>query len=44
MRAVIAAAIGLVAAFGLVLLMTAVGAPDGSTSPEPLLTTVPAHP
>ncbi|MDX2646963.1 SPW_0924 family protein [Streptomyces sp. NBC_00510] len=44
MRAVIAAAIGLVAALGIVLLVTAVGPPDGSTSPEPLLTTVPAHP
>ncbi|MFE0628074.1 SPW_0924 family protein [Streptomyces sp. NPDC058864] len=44
MRAVIAAAIGLVAAFAIVLLVTAIGPPDGSTSPEPLLTTVPAHP
>ncbi|MEU4095696.1 SPW_0924 family protein [Streptomyces sp. NPDC026673] len=44
MRAVIAAAIGLVVASGLVLLVTAIGPPDGSTSPEPLLTTVPAHP
>lgn len=41
MRALVAAAIGLAAAFALILLITAVGAPSGETSPEPLLTTVP---
>ncbi|MEC4019738.1 SPW_0924 family protein [Streptomyces sp. H27-D2] len=44
MRALTAAAIGLVAALALVLTMTAIGAPSGKTSPEPLLTTVPEHP
>ncbi|NEB80503.1 SPW_0924 family protein [Streptomyces sp. SID14478] len=44
MRALIAAAIGLAAAFALVLTMSAIGAPAGKTSPEPLLTTVPKHP
>ncbi|MBC9724635.1 SPW_0924 family protein [Streptomyces sp. TRM68367] len=44
MRAIIAAAIGLGAAFALVLTLTAVGSPSGETSPKPLLTTVPAHP
>ncbi|MCM2418754.1 MULTISPECIES: SPW_0924 family protein [unclassified Streptomyces] len=44
MRALIAAAIGLVAALALVLTMTAVGAPAGKTSPKPLLTTIPSHP
>ncbi|MFI1966575.1 SPW_0924 family protein [Streptomyces pathocidini] len=44
MRALTAAAIGLAAALALVLAMTAVGAPSGETSPEPLLTTVPKHP
>ncbi|MFJ4712384.1 SPW_0924 family protein [Streptomyces sp. NPDC088785] len=44
MRALIAAAIGLAAALALVLTISAVGAPTGSTSPKPLLTTVPAHP
>ncbi len=34
MRALIAAAIGLAAAFALVLTMTAIGAPPGETSPE----------
>ncbi|MEU8570080.1 SPW_0924 family protein [Streptomyces pathocidini] len=43
MRALTAAAIGLAAALALVLAMTAVGAPSGETSPEPLLTTVPKH-
>ncbi|MFM9367279.1 SPW_0924 family protein [Streptomyces sp. Da 82-17] len=44
MRALISAAIGLVAALALVLTITAVGAPPGETSPKPLLTTVPDHP
>ncbi|MEV5609257.1 SPW_0924 family protein [Streptomyces sp. NPDC052225] len=44
MRALIAAAIGLAAAFALVLTITAMGAPTGETSPKPLLTTVPSHP
>ncbi|WP_309028800.1 SPW_0924 family protein [Streptomyces alfalfae] len=44
MRALIAAVIGLAAAFALVLVVTAIGAPSGETSPEPLLTTVPEHP
>lgn len=41
MRALIAAALGLIAAFALVLTLTAIGAPTGETSPKPLLTTVP---
>ncbi|WP_329452035.1 SPW_0924 family protein [Streptomyces sp. NBC_01724] len=41
MRAVIAAAIGLAAAFALVFTISAIGAPPGETSPRPLLTTVP---
>ncbi|MFD8458092.1 SPW_0924 family protein [Streptomyces antimycoticus] len=44
MRALAAAAIGLAAALAIVLTMTAIGAPSGRTSPEPLLTTVPKHP
>jgi len=44
MRALIAAATGLVLAFALVLTITAMGSPTGKTSPKPLLTTVPAHP
>ncbi|MFF3374317.1 SPW_0924 family protein [Streptomyces sp. NPDC002680] len=44
MRALIAAAAGLAAAFALVLTITAVGAPTGTTSPKPMLTTVPSHP
>ncbi|CAL9416906.1 MULTISPECIES: SPW_0924 family protein [Streptomyces] len=44
MRALIAAAVGLAAAFALVLTVTALARPSGGTSPEPLLTTVPAHP
>jgi hypothetical protein len=44
MRALIAAATGLVLAFALVLTITAMGSPLGKTSPKPLLTTVPAHP
>jgi len=44
MRALIAAAIGLAAAFALVLTVTALGTPSGTTSPKPLLTTVPEHP
>jgi hypothetical protein len=44
MRALIAAVIGLAAAFALVLTITAVGAPPGETSKKPLHTTVPQHP
>ncbi|QTD97872.1 SPW_0924 family protein [Streptomyces cyanogenus] len=44
MRALIAAATGLVLAFALVLTVSALGTPPGRTSPKPLLTTVPAHP
>ncbi|MEU4843509.1 SPW_0924 family protein [Streptomyces gilvosporeus] len=44
MRVLTAAALGLAAAFALVLTMTAIGAPTGTTSPKPLLTTVPEHP
>jgi hypothetical protein len=44
MRALIAAAIGLAAAFALVFTLTAMGSPTGKTSPKPLLTTVPSHP
>ncbi|MEU1009193.1 SPW_0924 family protein [Streptomyces sp. NPDC005890] len=44
MRALIAAATGLALAFALVLVISALGAPSGRTSPKPLLTTVPAHP
>ncbi|MFJ9738015.1 SPW_0924 family protein [Streptomyces sp. NPDC101166] len=44
MRALIAAASGLVLALIVVLAVTAVGAPAGQTSPEPMLTTVPPHP
>ncbi|MFB7498069.1 SPW_0924 family protein [Streptomyces sp. NPDC056161] len=44
MRALIAAVAGLAVAVALVLAITAVGLPDGRTSPKPLLTTVPAHP
>lgn len=44
MRALIAAAIGLAAAFALVLTITAIGVPAGKTSPKPLMTTVPQHP
>ncbi|QKV95560.1 SPW_0924 family protein [Streptomyces sp. NA02950] len=44
MRALAAAAIGLTAALALVLTISAIGAPSGTTSPEPLLTTVPEHP
>jgi hypothetical protein len=44
MRALAAAAIGRAAALALVFTMTAIGAPSGKTSPEPLLTTVPEHP
>ncbi|MEU6588750.1 SPW_0924 family protein [Streptomyces sp. NPDC046881] len=44
MRALIAAATGLALAFALVLAISALGTPSGRTSPEPLLTTVPAHP
>ncbi|MGW7229133.1 SPW_0924 family protein [Streptomyces cyaneofuscatus] len=41
MRALVAAAIGLAAALGLVFTLSAVGSPPGETSPKPLLTTVP---
>ncbi|MFD8327129.1 SPW_0924 family protein [Streptomyces lydicus] len=44
MRALTAAAIGLAAALALILTLTAIGAPSGTTSPKPLLTTVPEHP
>jgi hypothetical protein len=44
MRALIAAATGLVVALALVLTLTAVGSPAGKTSPKPLLTTIPEHP
>ncbi|MEU9096227.1 SPW_0924 family protein [Streptomyces sp. NPDC048361] len=44
MRAVIAAAIGLAAALALVLTVSAIGGPEGKTSPKPLLTTVPSAP
>ncbi|MEW1775764.1 SPW_0924 family protein [Streptomyces sp. NPDC086777] len=44
MRALIAAATGLVLAVVLVVTVSALGSPDGRTSPEPLLTTVPSHP
>ncbi|WP_411084257.1 SPW_0924 family protein [Streptomyces sp. cmx-18-6] len=41
MRALVAAAIGLAAALALVFTISALGAPAGEISPEPLLTTVP---
>ena len=44
MRALIAAATGLAAALALILTITAMGAPEGRTSPKPVLTTVPTHP
>ncbi|MGH4027556.1 SPW_0924 family protein [Actinomycetota bacterium Odt1-20B] len=44
MRALIAAATGLVVALALIFTITALGAPPGETSPKPLLTTVPKHP
>ncbi|QHC21717.1 SPW_0924 family protein [Streptomyces sp. GS7] len=44
MRALTAAAVGLAAALALVFALTALGAPQGHTSPKPLLTTVPEHP
>ncbi|AEW93501.1 MULTISPECIES: SPW_0924 family protein [Streptomycetaceae] len=44
MRALIAAVVGAAAAFALVLVVTAAGAPSGTTSPKPLLTTVPRQP
>ncbi|MGW1156667.1 SPW_0924 family protein [Streptomyces sp. NPDC002519] len=40
MRALDAAALGL----ALVFALTALGSSSGSTSPKPLLTTVPSHP
>jgi hypothetical protein len=44
MRALVAAATGLAVAFALVFALTAVGSPSGTTSPKPLLTTIPSHP
>ncbi|MGW0751676.1 SPW_0924 family protein [Streptomyces sp. NPDC002587] len=44
MRAFTAAASGLVLAVLLVLAVTALGAPEGATSPKPLLTTAPPAP
>ncbi|MBT2402303.1 MULTISPECIES: SPW_0924 family protein [unclassified Streptomyces] len=44
MRAILAAASGLVLAVLLVLAITALGAPEGKTSPKPLLTTAPPAP
>ncbi|MEU7055632.1 SPW_0924 family protein [Streptomyces sp. NPDC046197] len=44
MRPLIAAATGLAVALALVVTITAMGSPQGRTSPKPLLTTVPAHP
>jgi hypothetical protein len=44
MRALTAAAVGLAAALVLVFTITSIGAPSGTTSPKPLLTTVPEHP
>lgn len=44
MRAFVAAAGGLVLAVLLVLAVTALGAPEGKTSPKPLLTTAPPAP
>ncbi|MDA5282168.1 SPW_0924 family protein [Streptomyces sp. NPDC054904] len=44
MRALVAAAIGLAAALAVVLAITAAGAPEGRTSPKPLLTTAPPAP
>ncbi|MFJ3227515.1 SPW_0924 family protein [Streptomyces sp. NPDC086783] len=44
MRALIAAAAGLAVALALVLTVTALGSLSGTTSPKPLLTTVPEHP
>lgn len=44
MRALLAAATGLVLALALVLTIGATGPPPGRTSPKPLLTTVPSHP
>ncbi|MFD3323754.1 SPW_0924 family protein [Streptomyces sp. NPDC058701] len=44
MRPFVAAASGLVLAVLLVLAITALGAPEGQTSPKPLLTTAPPAP
>ncbi|MCY0945595.1 MULTISPECIES: SPW_0924 family protein [Streptomyces] len=44
MRPFVAAASGLVLAVLLVLAITAFGAPEGTTSPKPLLTTAPPAP
>ncbi|MFJ9418438.1 MULTISPECIES: SPW_0924 family protein [unclassified Streptomyces] len=43
MRALTAAVVGLAAALALIVTITAIGAPSGTTSPKPLLTTVPEH-
>ncbi|MEV8533028.1 SPW_0924 family protein [Streptomyces sp. NPDC051211] len=44
MRALVAAAIGLGFALAIVFAITALGVPEGKTSPKPLLTTAPAAP
>lgn len=44
MRALVAAGIGLAAAFAVVTLLVASAPSGGSTSPKPLLTTIPEHP
>ncbi|TPQ17572.1 SPW_0924 family protein [Streptomyces sporangiiformans] len=44
MRVLIAAATGLAVALALVFTLTAIGTPAGTTSPKPLLTTIPEHP
>ncbi|MGW7099816.1 SPW_0924 family protein [Streptomyces sp. NPDC054838] len=44
MRALAAAAVGLAAALALVFAVTALGVPEGTTSPKPLLTTAPPAP
>ncbi|MGW6293628.1 SPW_0924 family protein [Streptomyces sp. NPDC055058] len=44
MRALVAVVAGLAAACALVFALTSLGGATGATSPEPLLTTVPAHP
>lgn len=44
MRPFVAAASGLVLAVLLALAITALGAPEGKTSPRPLLTTAPPAP
>ena len=44
MRAVLAAAIGVVLALGVVLVLVPLAHQGGPTSPKPLLTSAPAHP